>query len=277
MRVPPVLRRHRRLLSNAGVLVLLGLWFVTLAPTFLHGPAAYVEVSGHSMDGTYKTGDLILTRKHDTYARGDIVVFTTDTGGQVVHRIIGGDGVRGYTTQGDNNPDPDPWHPTDDEVVGKAWHRFEQKAWILHLPRQPWFAGLAAGLLTAVVLGFDSGSKDAAGKKDGRDEKPARRRRVRQPAGDDSGARVGAGALPTTAPGTRTVGVRPVRLQPAQLQPGPHVPVQRRPSSGPPADAAGRLVPTGRVTRRPPTPPPATPPGVPLAVLAATDAVGVAP
>ena len=119
-------------------------------------PPAYIEVSGHSMDGTYKTGDLILTRSHDTYAKGDIIVYDATAAGQVIHRIIGGNGATGYTTQGDNNPDPDPWHPTDDDVVGQAWHRFEGKAWILHLPRQPWFAGVSAGLLTLLVLGWDA-------------------------------------------------------------------------------------------------------------------------
>lgn len=146
----------RRMLANIGVLAFLGVWFVTLAPTVIHGPAAYVEVNGHSMDGTYKTGDLILTHQRESYARGDIIVFKTDMGGQVVHRIIGGNGITGFTTQGDNNPDPDPWHPTNADVVGKAWHRFEGKAWVLHLPRQPWFAGVTAGLLTLVVLGLDA-------------------------------------------------------------------------------------------------------------------------
>ncbi len=146
----------RRMLGNLVVLGLLGLWFVVLGPTAFGGPAGYIEVSGHSMDGTYKTGDLILTRQQDTYATGDIVTFKVDGGGQVIHRIIGGDGETGYTLQGDNNPDPDPWHPTDADIVGTSWHRFEGKAWLMHLPQRPWFAGLAAGLLTLLVLGIDS-------------------------------------------------------------------------------------------------------------------------
>jgi signal peptidase I len=145
----------RRLLGNLVVLALLGLWYVTLAPTAIGGPAAYTEVSGHSMDGTYKTGDLILTRVQDTYEVGDIVVFRAG-GGQVVHRIIGGNGGQGYTLQGDNNPDPDPWHPTDADIVGKAWVRFEGLAWVTRLPDNPLAVGLAAGLFTLVVLGLDA-------------------------------------------------------------------------------------------------------------------------
>lgn len=152
------IRRCRGQLANLGVLALLGLWFVTFAPTVVGGPAAYIEVSGHSMDGTYLTGDLVVTRERDTYAVGDIVAFRVagKGSGQVIHRIIGGDGSRGYTLQGDNNPDPDPWHPTDEDVVGAAWIHLPQKAWLLHLPREPWFAGLSAGLVTLLVLGWDA-------------------------------------------------------------------------------------------------------------------------
>jgi len=136
---------------------MLGVWFVTLAPTAIHGPAGYVEVVGHSMDGTYATGDLVVTRRQDSYQRGDIIAFTiNDHGNQVIHRIIGGDGRTGYVTQGDNNPYPDPWHPTDDQVVGKAWVRLDGKPWMMHLPRRPWFAGLSAGLITLIVLGWDA-------------------------------------------------------------------------------------------------------------------------
>ena len=159
--------RSRTFAGNVVVLGLLGVWFLLLGPTAFGGPAGYIEVSGHSMDGTYKTGDLILTRDQDTYAKGDIVTFKVyDGAGQVIHRIIGGNGETGYTTQGDNNPDPDPWHPTDEEIVGKSWHRFEGKAWMLHLPQRPWFAGVAAGLITLLVLGLDSTPRRRKGEVD---------------------------------------------------------------------------------------------------------------
>lgn len=145
----------RKLVGNLLVLALLGLWFLTLAPTTVGGKAGYTEVSGHSMDGTYRTGDLIVTRAQDTYEVGDIVVFRA-SGGQVIHRIISGNGTKGYTTQGDNNPDPDPWHPTDGDVLGKSWIRLEGKAWIAHLPDNPRFVGIAAGMFTLVVLGLDA-------------------------------------------------------------------------------------------------------------------------
>ena len=51
---------------------------------------------------------------------GDVVVYTPkDLGGhRVIHRVVGGDAVTGWTVRGDNNPGADPWHPTD--VVGVA-------------------------------------------------------------------------------------------------------------------------------------------------------------
>lgn len=147
--------RGRRLSGNVVVLGLLLVWFVTLAPTAIGGPTAYNEVVGHSMDGTYQSGDLVITREQGGYEVGDVVTFRA-AGGLVIHRIIGGDGSRGYTLQGDNNPAPDPWHPGEEDVIGKAWIHLPGTAWILRLPREPWFAGVFAGLLTLVVLGWDS-------------------------------------------------------------------------------------------------------------------------
>jgi signal peptidase I len=170
------MRAGTRLLSTAadlGVLALLGVWFFTLAPTVIGGPAAYIEVSGHSMDGTYRTGDLVVTREQDSYERGDIIAFKV-SGGQVIHRITGGDGTRGYVTQGDNNPDADPWRPTDEDVVGKAWVHLPQKAWILHLPRNPMFAGVTAGLLTLLVLLWDERPSRRRSEEPGPDEETHR-------------------------------------------------------------------------------------------------------
>ena len=103
-----------------------------------------------------------ITRKQDSYEKGDIVAFQVGRdgrGGQVIHRVIGGNGVKGYRMQGDNNPDPDPWRPTDADVIGKAWIHLDQKAFLMHLPRNPTFAGIAAGLVTLLVLGLDARPK----------------------------------------------------------------------------------------------------------------------
>ena len=104
--------RSRKLLGNVVVLGLLVVWFLLLGPTAFGGPAGYIEVSGHSMDGTYKTGDLILTRDQDTYAKGDIVTFKVyDGAGQVIHRIIGGNGETGLHHPGRQQPRSRPVAP----------------------------------------------------------------------------------------------------------------------------------------------------------------------
>ena len=39
---------------------------IVMWPQSLGGSVAYIKVQGHSMDGTYKSGDLIVVRKHTT-------------------------------------------------------------------------------------------------------------------------------------------------------------------------------------------------------------------
>ena len=100
--------------------VILALAFVVVfAPTAVGGAASYVIVSGDSMTPTFADGDLVVVRRGD-YAVGDIVAF--DAGrGLVIHRIVGGSNAGGFTMRGDNKAQPDLWHPTEDDVVGKQF------------------------------------------------------------------------------------------------------------------------------------------------------------
>jgi len=140
-------RWHRRLRRAALVVgfvfaVSVGaLWFVALRPTGLGGPAGYIIVAGHSMEPTLVTGDLVITQRRSSYAVGDIVAFSTG-GGLVIHRIVGGDAVRGYDVQGDSKERPDLWHPRPGQVVGSLWLHLPQAGTALALLRQP--ASLAA-------------------------------------------------------------------------------------------------------------------------------------
>src|SRR5687767_15310432 len=97
-----------------GVLAIL--WFVFLRPTSLGGSTAYVVVAGDSMLPTYADGTLVVSSVRESYQLGDVITFAVDvedTFGSgrplVIHRIVGGDAVAGYTTQGDNRPFSDPW------------------------------------------------------------------------------------------------------------------------------------------------------------------------
>jgi signal peptidase I len=101
-------------------------WFFLARPETLGGPAGYILVSGNSMEPGYHTGDLVATRNHSNYEVGDIIAYRVPkgedgAGKKVIHRIIGGNGVDGYVTQGDNNNFIDPWHPTNSDVIGTEW------------------------------------------------------------------------------------------------------------------------------------------------------------
>lgn len=132
----------RRLRAHAGdvlfLVAALALGFL-LWPTSLGGCTTLTIVSGHSMEPTYYTGDLVVSRCGD-YRVGDIVVYNPPNVGaaRVIHRIVGGDAETGWVIQGDNNDFLDPWQPTDDRVLGRA---------VLHLPK----VGLIGSVLVSPI------------------------------------------------------------------------------------------------------------------------------
>jgi signal peptidase len=132
----------RRLRRHAGdVVFLVGALIVGffLWPTTLGGCTTLTIVNGHSMEPTYYTGDLVVSRC-GSYHVGDIVVYNPPNVGsaRVIHRINGGDGETGWVMKGDNNSFLDPWQPTNDRVLGKA---------VLHLPK----VGLIGSVLVSPV------------------------------------------------------------------------------------------------------------------------------
>jgi signal peptidase I len=128
----------------------------------------YVVVSGPSMEPTYITGDLVVARNQPDYRIGDVVVFATGDG-NVIHRIIGGDGESGYVTQGDNNPDPDRWAPTDDEVLGEAVLHLPGVGDVVMLAKQvlitPPFPYLLAGFVFLVIVLGDDKKSESRGRR----------------------------------------------------------------------------------------------------------------
>ena len=163
--------RHRRRPTVRGVLgsvaiVAVGLvWALSLRPQSLAGPAGYVMVRGISMNPTYHTGDLVVTHPRETYGTGDIVAYRVPKGdvGEgiiVIHRIIGGDAHKGYVIQGDNNPDPDPWKPKHDDIIGRAWlvgPRVGSALAFLHSPLT--LASLVTGIVVAYYVVQEDRSK----------------------------------------------------------------------------------------------------------------------
>lgn len=139
------------------LLALLLAWFFLFRPVSLGGPASYVMVSGVSMEPTLHSGDLVATRKHESYQKGEIVAFRVE-GGIVIHRIVGGSAGEGFVMQGDNKNAPDLWRPTAGDVVGRLWFTIPAGGDFLALLRQPLILGsLAGGLGMLTVLSGGSG------------------------------------------------------------------------------------------------------------------------
>lgn len=95
-------------------------------PQPLGGEVAYAKVSGESMEPGLHTGDLVAVRRASGYDVGDVIAYRIPKGGPgagavVIHRVTGGDGERGYTTQGDNRDSVDRWTPRDEDVLGRRW------------------------------------------------------------------------------------------------------------------------------------------------------------
>ena len=121
----PVAAPARRRLTLSGFFNAAGLllvvatvvfWAMFLRPQSLGGPAAYVLVSGKSMEPRYHTGDLVLVERQSHYHVGEVIAYRVPkgdpmAGSQVIHRIIGGDAQHGFVVQGDNRTAPDVWRP----------------------------------------------------------------------------------------------------------------------------------------------------------------------
>jgi signal peptidase len=124
-------RRKLRLAARVGFVASVAAWALVLRPQVLGGPASYLIVSGHSMDPTLHTGDLVIALKQSVYRRGDVIAYhipnnQAGAGAVVIHRIVGGSAQDGYVTRGDNRTYRDPWRPKQDDVAGRMR---------LHVPR----------------------------------------------------------------------------------------------------------------------------------------------
>lgn len=137
-------RRLLGLASSAAWLVgaLVVGWF--LWPSSLGGCTTLTIVSGESMEPTYYTGDLVVSRCGPVEV-GDVIVYNPpDVGGaRVIHRIVDGNAEDGWVVQGDNNDFLDPWNPKAEQILGSA---------VLHVPYVGRFAAILLSPLTWVSL-----------------------------------------------------------------------------------------------------------------------------
>jgi len=126
-------------------------FFFTLAPSSLNGPVTYAVVSGHSMEPSLYTGDLVMVRKQNSYAIGDTVL-TNVMGGMVIHKIVWLSATS-VKTQGINNDFVDTWTLPKSAILGKQVFVFKQLGtYLLTLRTNPLAFGLFAAGLGALLL-----------------------------------------------------------------------------------------------------------------------------
>ena len=150
-----------------------------LWPQSLGGKVSYVRVDGHSMDPTFHMGDLAIVHKQSSYRIGDPVAYKIPkgefgAGAMVIHRLIGGDGVHGYTTKGDNRNIADEWHPRTSDIVGKVEYDVPFVGTKLAELTRPVYIGALVASLTVLVMLWPS--------REEREPQPQRRRRGRHAA-----------------------------------------------------------------------------------------------
>lgn len=144
-------RRYLSLLGNILIWAIVAIDGFYLWPTQLHGSTSMVIVSGHSMEPTYFTGDLVIARKMEPSV-GDVIVYAPDGfgGSQIVHRVVGGNATDGWVMKGDNNPNPDPFTPKGSEIKGVVLVHYANFGRVTVLLLNPIMWALV--LLAAVVL-----------------------------------------------------------------------------------------------------------------------------
>ena len=148
--------RLRHVIVLSITCALIGVWALFFRPQMLGGPISNIAVSGNSMLPTYQSGDFLIVKEEDSYAVGDIVVYAipaddVGAGRRVVHRIVGGDET-GFEMRGDNNPNLDPWRPTQDQIVGQVWFRIPSLAALLSHLRNPTFLAITIGFVVFALL-----------------------------------------------------------------------------------------------------------------------------
>jgi signal peptidase len=145
--------------------VLLVILAILVWPSSLGGCTTMTVVSGHSMEPTFHTGDLIVARC-GTPAPGDIVIYQPpglDERALIIHRIVGAGSAGGWVMQGDNNSYKDPWQPTDHDILGIALIRIPSVGSLLRAPLV-WSSMLlmAAALLVWPTRALARGRRSAA-------------------------------------------------------------------------------------------------------------------
>jgi signal peptidase I len=143
--------RPARIALTSATVALVVAWALVLRPHLLGGPATYVIVSGHSMEPTLRSGDLVVALERKSYRAGDIVTYRVPkgdpgAGALVIHRITGGSGRSGYVTRGDNRNGVDEWRPKSGDVLGERVLTVPRVGFLFTWVQRPLGLAIAAGL-----------------------------------------------------------------------------------------------------------------------------------
>lgn len=161
-------------LSAALTLVLLATFWIAFAPVQFGGQAAYVIVTGNSMEPGMHRGDLVILRRVAEYAVGDVATYRHPTIGPVIHRIVERAGDR-FIFQGDNNAWLDSYEPTHAEMLGKQWIYLPSIGKIIERVQTPYaFVVLAAMMGLTIASGVAPQPTTRVGKRQQRTQAKAR-------------------------------------------------------------------------------------------------------
>ena len=145
---------HRVMSITLWILVIAAV--VLLWPSWLGGATRLTIVGGHSMESTYRLGDLLVVREGGANDAGDIVVFRVPEGpGRgtlVVHRIVERRPDGRIVTQGDNRERPDDWVLHDDDVVGHPVLRVPYAGKVVYALRAPWALAVLGGVAFMILF-----------------------------------------------------------------------------------------------------------------------------
>jgi signal peptidase I len=146
-------------LSAAVLVLVLAVAAVTIVIPALAGGRA-LTVLTHSMEPGLPPGTLLVIRPTaaDDVRVGEVLTYQIESGRpdvvshRVISRTVAPDGSVLYTTQGDNNPSPDPDPVQEVQVVGPVWYSIPLIGWVNNMINGDLRAALVPFAVAALFL-----------------------------------------------------------------------------------------------------------------------------
>ena len=176
---------RRRGLGRWVALSLLAVLAGLAAAYALQAQVSLLTTHGSSMHPHFRTGDLAITARSDTYRIGEIVAYKSQPSGAIVlHRIVKASGGR-YTFKGDNNSWLDLYRPTNKDIVGRLFVRIPQAGVIADFTTAP---GNTIFLVLGILLLLAGGGSAQRKRRNNRSGRAGRSGATWQPRGQPSGS-----------------------------------------------------------------------------------------